>query len=89
MFKALGSLFAAEGEKTFTEEDMKYDIQAYVQGELKTDRVVCQALRRGQLEIRVGTPALKQLVQLLEYDIQQRLQECYQYELKRLRIFMG
>ena len=89
MFKTLGSLFSQEGNRGMAEEDIKYDIQAYVQTELKSQRVVCQSLHKGQLELRVGTPALKQLAQLLEYDIKRRLQDNFQYELKKLRIFMG
>lgn len=85
MFKALGSLFSEEPKEAL-ESDIRYAIEHYLQDQLKTDQVLCHLVKKGLVEVRVGSAAYYQEVRLLEYELKQYLQEKFQYNLQHLRV---
>lgn len=86
MWHPLGSLFKKPAQAGWSEIDIRYVVQEYIQRELKTDGVYCESVLNGRAILRVSNPALIQQVHLLTFDIQKVVQEKTGYELRDIHI---
>ncbi len=86
MWHPLGSLFKRPAQAGWSEVDIRYVVQDYIQRELKTDGVYCESVLNGRALLRVSAPSLVQQVRLLTFDIQRAVQEKTGYELLDIHI---
>ena len=86
MWHPLSSLFKNPQQVGWSEVDIRYAVQEYLQRELGTDRVVCELVKDGQAHVRVTVPTLVQQVHLLTYDVQRAVKERCGYELITIHI---
>ncbi len=80
MFQPLHNFFHKE-LLPWDESDLKYAVQSWLREQTGSDQILCQSVQKGQIAIRVISPALRQEVGVLEYDLRKMLQDKYQYEL--------
>ncbi len=88
MFKPLQSLFASTPH-TASVQDVKYFIQEWLKKELKSDRVLCEAVEGEVAHIRVSSPTLKQEVLLLRSDLEEVLLHELAYRVRSWRVRIG
>lgn len=86
MWHPLGSLFKRPAAAGWSEVDIRYLVQDYIQRELKTDDVWCESVKDGRAILHVASPILVQQVRLLTFDIQRAVQEKTGYELHNIHI---
>lgn len=88
MFTPLQSLFASTPHKASV-EDVKYFIQEWLKRELKSERVLCEAVEGDRAHIRVGSPTLKQEMLLLQPDLEEALTHELAYQVRHWRVRIG
>ena len=86
MWHPLSSLFQRPQAAGWSEVDIRYVIQNYVQAELRADGVYCEAVKDGRATVRVAAPALVQQVRLLLFDVQREVLAKTGYEVTALEI---
>lgn len=86
MWHPLSSLFNRPEAAGWSEVDIRYVVQDYLQRELKTSAVYCESVKGGRALVRVGAPALVQQVRLLLFDAQRAVKEQTGYELTALDV---
>lgn len=86
MWHPLSSLFKQPQQAGWTEVDIRYVVQDYLQQELKAHGIYCESVKDGRAIVRVAQPALVQQVQLLLFDVQRTVKERCGYELLEVKI---
>lgn len=86
MWHPLGSLFKRPDAVGWSEVDIRYVIQDYVQRQLGSGSVYCEWVRGGRALIRGASPLQIQQLHLLTFDIQQAVKEKTGYELVEIKI---
>jgi hypothetical protein len=88
MFKPLQSLFVSSPHKASV-QDVKYFIQEWLKSELKSERVLCEAVEGDRVHIRVGSPTLKQEMLLAQSDLEEALLHELAYQVRSWRVRIG
>jgi hypothetical protein len=86
MWHPLSSLFNHPQQAGWSEVDIKYVVQEYLQHELHADGVYCESVKDGRAVVRVSAPALAQQVRLLLFDVQRAVRERTGYSLRSLDV---
>ena len=86
MWHPLSSLFTRPSAVGWSEVDIRYFVQEYLQRELKTDGVYCETVKDGRAVVRVSAPALVQQVHLMLFDVQRAVREQTGYEVAALDV---
>ena len=86
MFDKLSALFSPSSKETptFTQEDRRHFSQQYLQQEYQTDGIYCEGASGGVVTIRVTSPTLQEAVHLSQWDLEQKLAQHMQFDLKKL-----
>jgi len=88
MFQPLQSLFQNVPKSTHV-SDVRFFVQDWFRDQLKSEAVLCELVERGQLHIRVATPAQKQEVVLLQSDLEDILQDQFSFTVTGWKISVG
>lgn len=88
MFQSLSSLFS-QAPRELSEADIRHFIETWLQEQTGGEGIVCQRANGQVAEVRVSSPALQQEVLLLEYDLKRETKRETQFDIHRLRVFVG
>lgn len=86
MWHPLGSLFKRPAVVGWSEIDIRYVVQDYIQQALRSPTVFCESVKDGRAFIRGATPLQVQQLHLLTFDIQQAVQQKTGYEITDLKV---
>lgn len=67
--------------------DVKYFVERYLRQKVKSEKVICEKIKGGRVEVRTASPTLQQEVYLLEYDLKLALNKELNFKLKELKVF--
>jgi len=88
MFQPLQSLFQKLPKSTHA-SDVRFFVQDWLRGQLKSEAVLCESVERGHVHIRVATPAQKQEVLLIKSDLEDILQDQFSFTATDWKILVG
>lgn len=86
MFQPLSQAIEARGEKTWDESDTRHFIQRWLREHVGVSHIYCEKFQGGVAHVRVLSPAVRQTVQLVAYDLQHTLKEVGGVQLKEVRV---
>jgi len=86
MFEPISTVFSTTPEK-WDKTDARHFVQEYLRHELKvTEAIYCDSVQGDTAYVRATTPALRQAVLLLEYDVVLELAKHSDFKLKRVAL---
>lgn len=85
MFQPIKSVFDRP-PRTWDTSDVKHFIQEYLRHQLHSDSVYCDSVRGETAQVRAATPAERQEVLLLQYDLVKELAQHTDYHLTSLEL---
>lgn len=83
-FQPLAGFLKQEGKRVWQESDRRYFIEQFLRSQLHTSELYCEEARAGVVVVRAPGAADRQMVYLLQYDLDQALQGAAAWPLKRL-----
>lgn len=86
MLESIGDIFSAKQSGVRNSSDIKPIIEAWLQGQLQTDKVYCDDVSGGNVNVRVGGPVLYQEVLLQWDDCRSMLQQEYDYSVDTVAV---
>jgi len=86
VFQPLSKSLNLKRKIAWDEVDTRHFIQAWLRDKTKTNNLHCESLKRGIATVRAESPAVRMMVKLLEYDLQQELKEQDGPKLKDIRV---
>ena len=86
MLQPLSQIVQNARPRTWDESDTRHFIQAWLRGEMHTEKMYCVSFSAGVATVQASSPAMRQAVKLLEYDLREALQKNNGPELKEVKV---
>lgn len=84
MTESLGNLLRRKRTWEWDEVDVRHFVQNWLRQETHTQELYCERVREGKVYVRAVSPAVRQAVRLLEYDLRLVLREQADFTLEEL-----
>lgn len=86
MLQPLSRIIDEKKTATWDESDARHFIQEWLRKQTQSERVFCVSFASGIATIQAVSPAVRQMAQLLEFDLQEALVTAGGPELKSVKV---
>lgn len=86
MLQSLSEFLRKRTGAAWEEADARHFVQTWLREKTKTQQLYCERFQDGVALVRAISPAVRMVVKLAEYDLQQALTEAGGPKLKEVRV---
>lgn len=86
MLQPLSQIVQDKRPRTWDESDARHFIQEWLRGQTHTEKIYCVSFSGGVATLQAASPAMRQAVKLLEYDLCEALEKSGGPELREVKV---